>query len=204
MNNIFSMDSKFIRFGTKLADLMLVNILTIICSLPIITIGASFTAMQYTVLKLSQNDESYVTKNFFNAFKNNFRQSTILWLVYLLIGIMIGIDFYMITQKLIETNPFFDITLCIISFLVIFSFNWVFILLSRYENTIIKTIINSFIFVFSHFGGSVIIVCLSLLPTLLVVFFPGTITIILLLGISTCAYMQTFCYYKIFKKWESH
>ena len=57
MSNFFNMDNGLFRALGKLADLMLLNILFLVCSLPIFTIGASFTAMYYVTLKLAENEE---------------------------------------------------------------------------------------------------------------------------------------------------
>lgn len=80
MSNFFNMDNGLFRALGKLADLMLLNILFLVCSLPIFTIGASFTAMYYVTLKLAENEEGYTPGAFLKSFKQNFKQATIIWL----------------------------------------------------------------------------------------------------------------------------
>ena len=80
MSNFFNMDNGLFRALGKLADLMLLNILFLVCSLPIFTIGASFTAMYYVTLKLAENEEGYIARGFLKSFKQNFKQATIIWL----------------------------------------------------------------------------------------------------------------------------
>ena len=76
--NIFSMDSMLGRVLYWIADIFILNILWIIFSLPIFTIGASTTALYYSMMQRQRRDESYIHKNFIKAFKENFKQSTIL------------------------------------------------------------------------------------------------------------------------------
>ena len=91
MGRFFDLDSPLMSALNKLADLISLNILVIICSLPVFTIGASMTALHYVVLKMVRNEEGYIIKSFFKSFKQNFRQATIIWLILLvLIGVLIG------------------------------------------------------------------------------------------------------------------
>lgn len=79
----FNMDSPVSRFLTKLFDLVWLNILTMICALPVVTAGASFTAMHYVLLHMARNEEGYIARSFFKAFRQNFRQATLVWLMVL-------------------------------------------------------------------------------------------------------------------------
>ena len=92
MSNFFNMDNGLFRALGKLADLMLLNILFLVCSLPIFTIGASFTAMYYVTLKLAENEEGYIARGFWKSFKQNFKQATIIWLILLFFGIVLVLD----------------------------------------------------------------------------------------------------------------
>ena len=47
MGKFFNLDSPLMSGLSKLADLIWLNILAFICSIPIITIGASMTALNY-------------------------------------------------------------------------------------------------------------------------------------------------------------
>ena len=69
-----SIDGPVMRFLGKVADMMILNLLVLFCSIPIITMGAALTAMHYVALKVVRNEESYITKDFFKSFKMNFKQ----------------------------------------------------------------------------------------------------------------------------------
>ena len=73
---MFKLDSPFMNFLNKLCDIMILNILVLVFSLPIFTIGAAVTAGYYMSFKMVKNEESYIVKGFWKAFKENFKQST--------------------------------------------------------------------------------------------------------------------------------
>ena len=86
----FSYDSPIMSFLSKVADLLFLNILTLIFSIPLITIGAATTAAHYTALKIHR-EEGHVWSSFWKSFKENLGQSTGIWLifvVYWLVSVM--------------------------------------------------------------------------------------------------------------------
>ena len=95
---MFSEDNRIIRALTRVFDLMLLNILFVLCSLPIITIGASLTALYSVTLKMVENEENYIAKGFLSAFRSNFAQSTVVWVVLLIIGGLLGADMMLISN----------------------------------------------------------------------------------------------------------
>ena len=76
MNRFFNMDNKFFVFMGRVADLLLLNFLCILCCIPVVTAGASITALYYVTLKMARDEESYIARSFFRSFKQNFKQAT--------------------------------------------------------------------------------------------------------------------------------
>ena len=76
----FNMDSPLMRFMTKVADLMILNFLFIVTSLPVVTMGAAWTALYYVTMKMVKDEEGAIVKAYFHSFRQNFRQATVLWL----------------------------------------------------------------------------------------------------------------------------
>ena len=93
MSSLFNMDSPIMRFLSRVCDIMILNILCIVFCIPIITAGASVTAMYTVTLKMVRGEESYIFKGFLKAFKENLKQSTIIWLIMAAVGIFIYIDY---------------------------------------------------------------------------------------------------------------
>ena len=92
----FSYESKFSQLLMKLCYACYLNLLWLLCSLPVFTIGASTTALYYASLKVVRGEASYVGRLFFRAFRENFRQATVLWLILLGIGLFLGADGYIL------------------------------------------------------------------------------------------------------------
>lgn len=87
-----SYDSKFGQLLLKLCYSCWLNILWLVCCLPVFTAGAATTALWYVCLKCARGEETSVTSMFFRAFKENFKQATVLWLIMLPVGILLGVD----------------------------------------------------------------------------------------------------------------
>jgi len=85
MRDFFSLDGPFNKYGGMLADTMILSLLWIVCSIPIITIGAANSALFYVTTRRIAEREGYITRDFFHAFKVNFVRSTQLWLLSLVI-----------------------------------------------------------------------------------------------------------------------
>ena len=78
MERLFGSDSILFKVLEKIADFVILNLLWAICCIPVVTIGASTTALYYVMLKMVRNEESHVAKMFFKAFKQNLKQGSIL------------------------------------------------------------------------------------------------------------------------------
>ncbi len=138
MRTILNFDGPLMSFITKITYSAYLNILWLICCLPIVTIGASTTALFYVSLKVAKNEEGSITKAFFHSFKANFRQSTVIWLILLVVGIVLGFDGYIFYHMRFD-NAFWTVGTAI--FLVAVAayaivLMYIFPLLARFDNTI--------------------------------------------------------------------
>lgn len=199
---IFNLDSKFMHYANKFADLMFLNILTLICCIPIITIGASITAMHNVLLKIYRDEESYIAKAFFKSFKENLKQSTAIWLIYLVLILVLVLDFFYIRDYNLDMPKFFQYALYIVAIIGAFSFSWVFILQSRYENKVVHTIRNSFIVGISHFFYSIMMIILAAIPIFCLAFFSVAVPLCFAFGFTLPGLLQTMLYSRVFDKIE--
>ena len=93
MGNFFSTDGPLFEGMAYIINIIYVSVLWILFSIPIITIGASSTALYYTVTKVIRHGRSYIFREFWQSFKSNFKQSTAVWLIYLvMMGILLVIN----------------------------------------------------------------------------------------------------------------
>ena len=121
MGRIFGLESPFMNFLNRVADLIWLNILTMICCIPVVTIGASLTAMNYVLLKMAKNEEGYITKAFFKSFKQNFKQATLILLIQLVIyGILVG-DLFIFRYASMDFPGWLQIAVIAVGILVTFA-----------------------------------------------------------------------------------
>ncbi len=202
MNGLFSMDSKLMSMLNKFGDLFILNIIFIISCIPIITIGASITAMHNVLLKIVRDEENYITKQFFSSFKKNFKQATLLWLIYLAVATLIGLDFYLVAFEFVDIPDIVMYLLYVVLMLYMFSFSWVFVLQSRYYNPIVTTIKNSFLISISSVVQTIPMLVINVLPAVLVFYQPVTVPIMLCVGFGVTGYFNAVFYTRIFDKIE--
>lgn len=138
MSNLFNLDGPVLQFINKIVYSVYLNILWFICCIPVVTAGASTTALFYVTLKMAKNEEGNITKAFFHSFKDNLKQGTKIWLILLSLGILLGVDGYVLYHMRFE-NVFW--TLCTAVFCVAAAayaivLMYIFPLLARFDNTI--------------------------------------------------------------------
>ena len=123
-----------------MADLLILNLVTLVCCLPIVTAGAAFTAMHYVLLKIVRGEEGYVVKTFFRAFKENLLQGTILWIIMVIVYAALFVDWRILRLQGNEFPVFMNILLLAAVIIIYLISLYVFPILSRYQNTVPGTI----------------------------------------------------------------
>ena len=192
---IFDLDSPLMNVLNKMADLMWLNILTLICCIPVITAGAALTSMHYVALKIVRNEESYITRSFFKSFKTNFRQATLIWLLLMLVAAILGGDYYIITKSGMQFSQVLVVLIMAAGVLVICTSLYVFPVLAKFDNTIMGTIRNAFIMSILQLPKTVVMFVMA--------FFPLIIYLVsFLFGFSLPAYASAMLYNKFFQKLE--
>ena len=115
----FSYDSPVSQILLKLSWSCYLNLLWLLCSLPVFTIGASTTALYAVTLKIAAEKEGNLTVQFFRAFRDNFRQATVLWLILLCAGGALAADGYILYHLFQSTQGAAAVLWTLISALVI-------------------------------------------------------------------------------------
>ena len=155
----FSVDSPLYRFLSRLLDILKLNFLWILGSIPIFTIGVSTTAAMSVALKLADDEEGYIAKSYFEAYKANLKQGVPMGLIFLIAWYAVYLDFQLFGA--VKNNPVILLIIGMVSvFLVIIAMIYAFPLLARYENTVIRTIQNSMDISRKYFGKTLILVIL--------------------------------------------
>lgn len=198
----FDLDSPLMQILTKMADLMWLNILTMICCIPIVTAGASITAMHYMALKIVRNEETYITRGFFKSFKENFGQATIIWLILLAVAAVLAGDYYIILKSGLEINRVIKIIIMAMSIFVLFTAVMVFPVQAKFANPISRTIKNAFAISILQFPKTLLMMVLTLFPIVLCVVSWRLVPIAFLFGLSLPAYVSALLYNKTFLQME--
>ena len=92
MKRLFGLDSPLMGALMKIGDCLCLSVLWLAFSLPVVTIGASSTALYAAVYHCLRRNEAGIWKNFWNAFRENFKRSTLAWLIELLILAVLALD----------------------------------------------------------------------------------------------------------------
>jgi len=198
-------DGKIMNFLSKLGDMFILNILYLICCIPIITIGAATTALYYNTLKMAENRESYVWKEFLRVFKENFRQATIIWLLLLAAVGVLFINVVFGGGLNAQLSSIVAIVSIVVGIFLIMTGVYVFPLLARFDNTVFGIIKVALLISIRHFPSTVVIVAVHGLPLLLAfvslqAFIQG-VGVVLLFSVSILAYIESKLFSKIFVRY---
>ena len=138
-------DNVVMRALGKIGDMICLNVMWLICCIPIITIGASTTALYTVMLRMVKNEEGYIFRGFLKAFKSNFKQSTLIWLILLLLGIVWTVDFRVAGFMPGMAGIILRAIFLALGFILLSVMIYIFPLTARYENGIKATFKNALI-----------------------------------------------------------
>lgn len=151
MSKLFRMDSPLMRFLTKIADLMVLNILFCVTSIPLITIGASWTALYSVTLKMVRDEEGSVSRSYFRSFRQNFRQATLLWLGVLVVLALLVLDIRVLNGMAGGTAPgLLRMGVEILALLGIMVLQYLFPSLAKFEASLADTLKNACMMALAH------------------------------------------------------
>ena len=199
--NWLAPDSKFMRAWSNLVDGVWINILMLVTSIPLITIGAALTAGHDACRRSIEGEGKGVTSNYFKSFKTNFIKATLLWMPFLvaLIALVWSWIVLQITPLLI---PKFALTI-----VWLIGFEWVWALQARFENSFWRTLGNAFVFGVSNIGHTLALVAIDAVYVALLVaswfYMPQGLFLLLVLGYGTMLMIHSPILEHVFRKYIS-
>ena len=177
MRGFLSYDSPLMSGIYKIIYCIYLCLLWILCCIPIFTIGASTTALYYTLEKVIKHERGYVGKEFFRCFKESFKQATIVWLGMVVVAIIFVADIQ-ILKFLVENGNsmgnayvLFEVFL----FMELIYAIYVFAYLARFRDTIKRSLKNAGFLAIRHLGTTMMIVLIILFGSLVIYLIPITI-----------------------------
>ena len=178
---LFSVDGPLYNFFSRLLDMMKLNFLWVLFSLPIVTIGASTAAAFSITLKMVDEREGYIAKQFWTAFKANVKQGIPAGLLNLFFVYALYLDFQLFHA--VEGNPIYFLILGIVGSVMCFCyFIYAYALMARYENTLLKTLKNSMDISVKYFGRTVMVAVVVAIEIIVFIFNTTTMFLGLLIG----------------------
>lgn len=164
MDRFFNMDNKFFSVMGRVADLIILNVIFLICCLPIVTIGASLTALHYVTLKMTRNEESYIVKSFFKSFKQNFKQATIINIIMLVIGAVLYFDLHIVMGMSGSLSQVLYIIFIAFGFLYLIVFLYIYPVLSKFYNSTKNTFRNAILMSIRHLPYTILMAVITIAP----------------------------------------
>lgn len=159
--NLFSMDNPVWKYLGRIWDAVWLTILWAVFCLPVITIGASTTALMYVALKIMKDEEGNVTRQFVDTFKLNFKQATIVWLIVALIGVVLGVNLWFYYQLDNSFGKIFFIVLLVFTYVFLMVLHYIFAVLARFDNTVRNLFALSFLISVKNFGWTLLMITVT-------------------------------------------
>lgn len=187
-----SLESPLMNLLSQLADLILLNVLWLLCCVPIITAGAATAARDTVLLRMIRKNEDAIFRPFFSAFRHNFWTASKLYLIVFLISCLIACDLVFLLSY--HSSVVIKVLVCIPVAIFALSYGYVFPLFAQFENTTLATLKNALILSLSDLSVSILVAGLTFLP-LLVFFSSGelflrTAIFWLFVGFTLTAYLR--------------
>ena len=175
MSGIFAPDSAAMRFLTRIADLMILNLVFIATAIPIVTLGAALTALNFTAMRIVRGQCDAVTRDYFRSFRQNFRQATLLGLLVILVTVALGAWYVVLTGGSLDAGA--QLTLLVLWYLIAFAFAlnllFVFPYLANFEGTIREVLRNARLLSWRHPLVAIMSLAIIGLAIVATVFYPA-------------------------------
>lgn len=171
MGRFFRNDAPLMVMLSALCDLMILNALFLLCSLPLITIGTSLTAAFQVALAMANQSCGSIGNTFFRAFKDNFKQSCALWCLSLPVFVVLGL--YHLIARSDPTMEIWLLGMLILCISLLAILCYAFPLIGRYQNTLAEHLKNAAFLAISHFPKTLALMAISILPVALLILYPG-------------------------------
>lgn len=200
---MFDFDSPFMNFLTKAVEYMLVSLLCALFSLPIFTAGAAITASYYVGMKLIRGEDTGFFKSYIKSFKENFKQSTVIWLVQLIVGCFLAYDWYLIYKNGVSNyNRIFVILLAVVSLYFVLASLAIFALIARFSVTTKEAVKGALAYTYVNVPRMIFVLILTVFPTVASMKYPNWLMAIWPIGSAACLYIISYNFSKTFRKLE--
>lgn len=200
---LFNMNSGFFKFVNRLLDVFFINLLWILCSLPVVTMGTATCAAFSVTLKMVDDEEGYIGKAFFKAFRQNLKQGTLMWFITVPCVYVL----YLLWQIVIKSEDISAIAIIGVILLtaIAISINlYSYPLIARYENSLRNIIKNSFGICLQYFVKTIILIVVVALEVFIIMWNRWTLLAGIIIGPEFIIYTISGVSKKIFLQIEKN
>ena len=190
-----------VRVTTMISQLVLINLLTLLCCIPIITIGASLTSMHDVLQMIMRKEDGYVTRRFFSSFRKNMKQATLLWVPFLFIFSGCVADLVVVLSAPGLIPNYIMIPAGVAGLFALFVFQWVFPLQARFKGNFGVVMKMSFLLAVARFPRTIVMTLVCILPVLASQSLL-TLPLAMLFGISVPGILGVKMYLPVFRELE--
>ena len=199
MKKLFSLDNPLMKALSIAADLLILNLLTVVMCIPIVTIGPAVTAMNDIVIHMVRGEEGYTIGPFFQSFKANFKKGLLMSLVVVLAAGFLVVDYLAVRAYM----PEMKVVIIALSVIVLAVAFYAFGLQARYENTFAATWKNAAILSVGYFPRTLfMVVCAVGLWLVCIHFYQFGIPVLLMFGFSLPCFVNILLLNGVFRKLE--
>lgn len=195
---IFDIENPVWSTLSKLLDVMILNVLFLLCCLPIVTISTSFTALYYTSMRMVSGNVTYVSKDFFKSFKENFKQAFVTGVIVFDIGVMLAVFIYL--SFLLDAYVGKVVSI-VSALLVSAAISYTFPALAKFNTTTSKLFYNSFAMAVLHIPFTILNLGTFFIAGLAAYMSFGFRLILLVFGCAAIALLQSVWFNYIFAKY---
>ena len=190
-------------FLNTLGDIIITNLLFILCCIPVITIGPALTALYHCMLKVVKGNSYQISKTFFRAFKENFIQSLVVWIGIVFFGLILFLNIRFLLQEGTGMSKMFFYLSGLLFALLVIIFLYIFPVIAAFANTLKNLLMHALFFSFRHFLYTLIIAVVTIFPMYMTYhdlkLMPLYACCWFFFGFGLTAYVNSHLLYKMFK-----
>ena len=146
---------------------------------------------------MAKDEEGYITKSYFKSFKENFVQATLIWIVFLVIFVVMFMDFRIANggsmAEVLKSSTVSDVVIVavgVMTIVLMMTLVYVFPLLAQFDNTVLNTIKNAFLISIRHLPYTFLLLVITAIPYVLIWFSPALLMLVVIM-FSVTAYINS-------------
>lgn len=196
---MFSMEGPLWRALNFIADVVILHFLWLICSLPLVTIGASTTALYYAMMKRIRTNEGQITGNFMKSFKQNFKQATLLWLIVVAVGAVLWLDlnFCSTWDSALAKVLLVACALLLVPFWMVLLY--LFPVLAKFTGSLYDIFKNALLMSIRHLPMTLVLTLIWATVWMLLAAFPPFSGLMIISGAGLIAWITSYIYIQVFR-----